>query len=119
MKKKKSSGHNLLGAWAFIIGLILAIIIALIGIGNVGVWAFIVLVVLGPIVGLVNITDQETMLYLVAAVAFLFTFSALSTIAIQLFNWTALANFFQLLNTFVAPAAAVVAIKALFKTSKN
>jgi len=119
MTKKKSSGHNLLGAWAFIVGLILAIIIALIGIGNVGVWAFIVLLALGLIVGLVNITDKETLSFLVAAIAFLFTFGALSTIAIQLFNWTALANFFQLLNTFVAPAAAVVAIKALFKVSKN
>lgn len=116
---KKKSGNNLLGAWAFIIGLILAIIIALVGIGNVGAWAFIVLVILGLIVGLLNITEQETVPYLVAAIAFLFTFSALSSIATTVFNWNALANFFYLLNTFVAPAAAVVAIKALFKASKN
>ena len=119
VKKKKSSVGNFLGAWAFIIGLILAIVIALIGTGSVGAWAFILLLVLGLIVGLFNISDQETVSYLVAAIAFLFTFSALSNIAITLFNWQALATFFQLLNAFVAPAAAIVAIKALFKTSRN
>jgi uncharacterized membrane protein len=102
-----------LGRWAFIIGLILAVIITLFGVEQT--WPIYVLLVLGLIVGLLNITEKEVSSFLIAAIAFMFTFSALSNVfvAVPAIGNT-IANFFTLVNAFIAPAAAVVAFKALF-----
>jgi hypothetical protein len=113
-------GNFKLGAWAFIIGLILAIIVAIIGGGATPEWAMIVLAILGVIVGLLNVTSSEVQKFLVAAIAFLLSFSALGTILTKIaLNWQGIGAFFNLLSIFMAPAAAVVAIKALFSIAKN
>jgi hypothetical protein len=111
-----------LGAWAFIIGLVLAIIIAVwSGLNKTATppWAVILLAVLGIIVGLLNITGAEVQKFLVAAIAFLLSFSSLGTVLKALVNWTGVDTFFYLLAVFIAPAAAIVAIKALFAIAKN
>jgi hypothetical protein len=106
------------GAWAFIIGLILAIIIAIIG--TDADWPVYVLLVLGLIVGLLNVSDKEVGDFLIAAIAFMLTFTALGKIAevLPVIGET-LGNFFVLVNAFIAPAAAVVAFKELFAHAKN
>ena len=111
------------GAWAFIVGLILAIVVALISaLGGAAVpqWAVIVLAIIGIIVGLLNVTGRESQRFLIAAIAFLLSFSSLGKVieALKL-NWVGLDVFFYLLSVFVAPAAAIVAIKALFAVSKD
>lgn len=111
------------GAWAFIIGLILAIVVALVSaLGGTAVptWAVIVLAIIGIIVGLLNVTGRETQRFLIAAIAFLLSFSSLGKVieALKL-NWVGVDTFFYLLSIFVAPAAAIVAIKALFAISKD
>lgn len=113
-------GNFKLGAWAFIIGLILAIIVAIISGGTTPEWAVIVLAILGIIVGLLNVKSSEVQKFLVAAIAFLLSFSALGTILTKIaLNWAAIGAFFNLLSIFMASAAAVVAIKALFTVAKN
>jgi hypothetical protein len=74
----------------------------------------------GLIVGLLNITGKEVGAFLIAAIAFMFTFTALGTVAegIPAVGAT-IASFFKLVNVFVAPAAAVVAFKELFARAKN
>lgn len=103
-----------LGGWAFVIGLIIAIVIALTG--NTANWALYLLVVLGLIVGLLNISDKEVNSFLIAAIAFMLTFGSLSAVFA---NWLPVARFLQLLVAFVAPAAAVVAFKALFAHTRD
>jgi hypothetical protein len=107
-----------IGGWAFVIGLILAVVIALLGIEQT--WPIYILLVLGLIVGLLNISDKEVGPFLIAAIAFMFTFTALSNVVevIPVVGGT-LAQFFSLVNAFVAPAAAVVAFKELFARAKN
>lgn len=108
------------GSIAFIVGLVLAAIIALFSALAVPMWAVIVLAVLGLIVGLLNISDKETSLFLVASVTFLLSFQALSSVLETLaFGWEAVGTFFRMLNVFIAPAAAVVAIKAIMKIAKD
>jgi len=107
-----------IGRWAFIIGLVLAVIIALLGTGYE--WPVYILLVLGLIVGLLNISDKEVGPFLVAAIAFMLTFMALGEIA-DAIPWIGvyLGNFFVMVRAFIAPAAAVVAFKELFAHTRN
>ncbi len=116
----KAKPDFMLGRISFVVGLILAAIIAIFSAVIVPVWAIYVIAVLGIIVGLLNITDQEITTFLIAAIAFILSFQALSSILANLaFGWTAVPTFFNLMNVFIAPAAAIVAIKALFTTAKR
>jgi uncharacterized membrane protein len=113
-------GSFKLGVWAFIIGLILAIIIAIVSGPVVPQWAVIVLAILGIIVGLLNVTSAEVQKFLIAAIAFLLSFKSLGDVLTTLAGgWGGIGTFFNLLSVFMAPAAAVVAIKALFALAKD
>lgn len=106
------------GGLAFVIGLILAIIIALFG--TVGSWATWVLAFLGFVVGLFNVTGKETGRFLLASIAFIVTFNSLGAVfSIIPVIGVAIQSFFGLMVVFVAPATAVVAISSLISITKN
>jgi hypothetical protein len=112
------------GVWAFLVGLILAIVVALLSGANAPPWAIIVLAILGLIVGLLNVTATEVQKFLVATIAFLLSFQALGNVFVEFSKafgaWTGIiGNFFNLVSIFMAPAAIVVAIKALFSIAKE
>jgi hypothetical protein len=112
------------GVWAFLIGLLLAIIVALLSGSTAPEWAIIVLAILGVIVGLLNVTAAEVQKFLVAAIAFLLSFQALGNVFIEISkafgSWAGIiGNFFNLISIFMAPAAIVVAIKALFSIARD
>ena len=111
------------GVWAFIIGILGAIIISLIAAfgGEMPGWAPIVLAVLGLLVGILNVSPSETKAFLIAAIAFMISFTSLSEIA-GLFGSSAakaLGTFFSLMGVFIAPAAAVVALLAILYISRD
>jgi len=110
-----------MGGWAFLIGLILAVVVAIISASAVPTWAVIVLGILGLVVGLMNVTDKEVMLFLVAGLSFLLSFQSLSNIftTVTLGLGAAISTFFDLLSIFIAPAIAIVAVKALFEMTKD
>ena len=111
---------NSIGGIAFVVGLGLAAIVAVVASNSPPVWAIGLLAVLGLIVGVLNVKDKEVIPFLVASIAFLVSFSALSATIQQLaFGWDAIASFFSLMNVFVAPAAGVVAILTLFRMAKD
>jgi hypothetical protein len=114
------------GVWAFLVGLILAIVVALLSGSPAPDWAIIVLVILGLLVGLLNVTASEVQKFLIATIAFLLSFQALGSVFVKfselgaLISLTAaIGNFFNLISVFMAPAAIVVAIKALFSIAKE
>lgn len=114
----EKGGFNF-GVWAFMIGLIMAILIALLA-PTAPSWAVIVLTILGIIVGLLNVSAKEVEKFLVAAIAFLLSFQSLSNVFMTMLGgWVAIGNFFNLISVFMAPAAAVVAIKALYNLARN
>jgi len=110
-----------IGPLAFILGIIIAIVSALTG---TVFWA---LGVLGLIVGLLNITEKETSQFLIASLTFLVSVNVLSATITKLVNLIPFVN--EWLNfidpllanvaLFVAPAAGVVALKALYVISKD
>ena len=98
-----------IGHWAFIVGVLLAIVAGLIPqLQTVTVtW---ILVILGLVVGLLNITAKETTEFLVAVIALMIVGSAGAIPALGGIVLAILANIVAL----SAPAALIVALKAIY-----
>ena len=121
MPKKKRSFMGKFGPWAFVLGLVIAAISALTK------RFYTILSLLGIIVGLMNISEDELTEYLIASLTFLVSVSALySTLAVLIKSVPFISNLsgylYPLLGNitlFIAPGAAVVALKALYNLSKD
>lgn len=108
---KKSSAK--LGVWAFIVGLIIAIIAAFFGMNNTWV---IVLGILGIIVGLLNITNREVMLYLLASITLMISAGSLNAVVGKVVYFSV---FLGYVIAFVAPGAAIVSLRALYEVARK
>ncbi len=112
-----------LGPWAYILGVVIAILAGFIMPANAMI--ALVLGVLGLIVGLLNITDKEVQLFLVASIAFIVGASSLAAVAAGVLAGAplgvaaGLVSALQYLVSFTAPAAAIVGLLALYKLSKD
>jgi hypothetical protein len=104
---------EMVGKWAFIIGLVLAVVVGYIFQAEWVIW---VLAVLGVIVGLLNVTREDTERFLLAAIAFALSVTALSTVPVLGLSIT---NILGYVAAFVAGAMVVVALKALFQTARS
>lgn len=114
MAKKEAQ----IGVAAFVIGLLIAIVL--------GIWpalmtptnTALVLGVLGIIVGLLNVTDKELDRYLMANITFLVGATALAFFANAVPAVGAyLGAIVWNISMFVAPGAAVVALKELYEVA--
>ncbi len=108
------SRKNFLGSWAFLVGVVLAVVLGLVGTID-GTWT-IVLVVIGLIVGLLNVTAKETMPFLMSGTVLIIV-SALGggfLAEVQI-----LADMVNALLVIFVPATIIVAIKNVFNLSKN
>ena len=114
------------GAWAFLLGVIVAIIAALVAVYAAAAsgWVAFLLVILGLIVGFLNVQDKQITGFLIAAIALMVMGAAGGTVlgSIDLVLPTIgtlidaiLAN----ISVFVAPAALVVALKEVVNISKS
>src|SRR3989344_5397160 len=114
-----------LGSWAVLLGLVLAVLSALVALdANLGNMITLLLVVIGVVVGLLNVTDKETVAFLVASIAFMVSVGGLAPLVIALggasgFVGGFVAKMLSNIAVFVAPAAAIVAIKAIYDISKD
>jgi hypothetical protein len=106
---------GLIGFWAFILGLIIAVICGVILPQNTII--IIVLIILGLIVGFLNITAKEIMLFLVATIALIVVgnvFAPLTMLGIG----KILGSILGYVAALMAPAAIIAAIKALWSVGK-
>jgi hypothetical protein len=117
MAKAKRSVASQVGFWAFVLGLVIALVFGILsglGIAMGAMTAIIViLIILGLVVGFLNITAKEILLFLVATIALIVVggvFAPLKAFAIGAMLDAILA----LVATLMAPAAVVAAIKALW-----
>ena len=110
---------DLIGRWAFIVGIIIAVLAAFITTVSTSTVLF-VLFILGLIIGALNITKKNTTEFLISIIA-LVMIGSLGALAIgQLttvvgYLQTILSNF----TVFVAAAALVVSLKTIIATSKK
>jgi len=102
-----------IGKWAFIIGLVIAV---LAGLFFQPGWVIWILAILGVIVGLINVTAEETRGFLLASIALTLSATALNTLPIV---GTALSYILPFVVAFVAGATIVVALKELFQTARK
>jgi uncharacterized membrane protein len=113
--------------WAFVAFVIIAIVMGLIvgymvnqsysNTATVDSDVTLILLVLGIIVGLVKITAKEVTPFLIAAIALIAAsisnvWSPLTTINALLYDWAT--YIVHYITAFVAPAAVIIAIKAVF-----
>ena len=103
---------DIIGKWAFIIGLVIAV---LAGLFYQPAWAIWVLAILGVIVGLLNVTGEDTRGFLLAAIALTLSATALNTIPLV---GTAFSLVLPFVVAFVAGATIVVALKVLFQAAR-
>ena len=115
---KYKKGGNKIGSWAFLIGVILAVlfgIITAIG-GGIGPGMVYVLVVLGIVIGLLNIADEETSSFLLSGTALVIV-SALGqnvTSGVPVFD-----GILNVLIMLFVPATVIIALKNVFALAKN
>ncbi len=101
-----------IGWWAFVVGLVLAVIF---GFTDSQSWNGL-LVVLGLVVGFLNITEKEVVTFLVASIALMSAGSANLSILGGLGSM--FSSVLESVVVFVAPAAVVAAVKAVYGTAK-
>jgi hypothetical protein len=106
-KKNNAKG---LGWWAFIAGLIIAVVAGYTG--RVPDWTWL-LVVLGLVVGYFNISKSEAVPFLLSTVALIVAGSAeLGSL------WAPISGMLEAVVIFVAPAAIVVAVKTVYEIAQ-
>jgi len=110
----KSKKGNVIGAWAFLVGVILAVVFGYIGITPT---IALVLAVIGLIVGLLNVADEETTPFLLSG-AVLIIASSMGAGAVTVLGASAGDVLNGLLLIFV-PATIIVAIKNVFSLAHN
>ncbi len=109
---------GLIGFWAFIIGLILAVVAGIFFPHHTTI--ILVLLVLGLLIGLLNITDKESTPFLVATIALVVVGMASNVFApITAFKiGEIMGQILTLVAALMAPAAIVVVVKTLWAVGK-
>lgn len=111
-----------MGEWAFIIGVLIAVVIGLFSgklTGDTQGWLILVLVVLGLVVGFLNVTATESTPFLIAAAALLITGTTGGSLAIIPTIGTYLQGIVLSIAVFVTPAAIIVALKTIQSLAKD
>jgi hypothetical protein len=115
MAIEKARVLGLVGFWAFILGLAIAVICGLVLPGNAII--VLILVLLGIIIGCLNVTAKETQALLLASIALIVVgnaFAPLTFLGIDKFIGGILAY----ITVLVAPAAVIAAIKTIWAIGK-
>ena len=109
-----------IGQWAFIVGVLLAILFGFIPTKWESV-ATLLLVVLGLVVGFLNVTEKESTPFLVAAAALMITANAGTNLSVikPVVLGDFLQNAVEKIGVFVAPAAVIVALKSIQSLAKD
>ena len=106
----------MIGFWAFIIGLILAVIAGIWFPAET--WVILVLLALGLIMGFLNISDKQSMMFLIAIIALLAVGNVFRSItALDIGKY--LGHILTLVGALVTPAAFIVAAKSLWTIGKS
>ena len=119
------SRENLVGAYAFLVGVILAIIVGLFQkslVGPASSLPYALLVILGLMVGFLNVGDKESNTFLLASVSLVVVSALGNNTLIFISNISPILSYLNnvlsaLLIMFV-PATVIVALKTVFSIAK-
>ncbi|MEM5871514.1 MAG: hypothetical protein QW051_01440 [Candidatus Aenigmatarchaeota archaeon] len=102
---------QLIGRWAFIVGLVISVIAGFI---TLDATLYAALVVLGIIVGFLNVTGEEVQRFLLGTVALMLVASSLSSVLGEIIG-----GILSAFTAFVAGAALLVALKEVYTITKS
>ena len=111
---------NLIGSWAFLIGVILAVIAGLFTSSlsaNLATALSAILIIIGLIVGLFNVTGKEVGPFLISGLALIIASAFGNAVIVR--TLPALGGVLMALLTVFIPATIIVAIKNVFTLAKN
>jgi hypothetical protein len=118
MEKKNSIAA--MGRWAFLIGIVVALIAGLVTKMIGQEWTMSILIVMGLIVGFFNVTESETKDYLMASVSMVIvTWIGGDIIGNVAVVGEYLKNVLNAMTIFVVPATILVALKAIYSLAKD
>ena len=123
------SRENFLGAWAFLVGVVLAVIIGLSttflpipALVNYSKQIYATLVFLGIIVGAMNVTGKDSQTFLIAGAVLVivsrFGMDSVSGSVIGIDLRDAVTSVFSALLVLFAPATIIVALKTVFSIAR-
>ena len=110
----KLNKGNLIGSWAFLAGVVLAVILGLFNLAS-GLW-LIALIIIGLVVGLLNIAGKEVMPFLLSGVVLVIASSQGNNL---LGNVPYVGTILAALMAIFVPATIIVAIKNVFSMAKS
>ena len=110
----KMQKGSMIGRWAFLIGVVIAVVLGLLG--GINSTLSIVLVVIGLIVGLLNVADEEATPFLMSG-AVLIIASSLGSDAVSVIE--GVANVLDAMLLIFVPATIIVAIKNVFSLARH
>ena len=102
------------GRWAFLIGIILAVLFG--AIGTLSTWVLWVLIIAGLIVGLMNIADEEVSPFLMSGIILIIA-SALGGNILDVLPL--IGGILQAILVLFVPATIIVAVKHVFSFAKH
>jgi hypothetical protein len=123
------SRENTLGAWAFLVGVVLAVLIGLsttlVSIPALTIYSrqiYAILILLGITVGFMNVTGKESQTFLIAGAVLVivsrFGMDSVSGTVIGIGVGDAVRSIFAALLALFAPATIIVALKTVFSIAK-
>lgn len=118
------SKENLLGAYAFLIGVVLAVILGLFNesLESAGGLFYTALILIGLIVGAMNTDDKSSQIFLFAGLSIVIVgalgVDALKYITLDNYVVSSLRNVLGSLSLLFIPATVVVALKTVFSMAK-
>lgn len=118
------SRENLLGAYAFLVGVVLAVVFGLFNesLESAGGLFYSALILIGLVVGFMNTADRDSMTFLIASLSLVIVGSlgtdGLRYITLDNYVVTSLRNVLGSLLLLFVPATIVVALKTVFSMAK-
>ena len=111
-----------MGEYAYLVGLLVAVLAGVAtaaGVGGSAVsWAGLLVVILGIVVGLMNVDEKETMTFLVATIALVVAGSGQVFTALPAVG-TYLDQIVGFIALFAAPAAILTSVKAVHEVASD
>ena len=114
MQKKTEGNMNMIGSWAFLIGVILVVVFGLF-VGSISTKMTYLIIALGILVGLLNVTSQEVRPFLTAGTVLVIVSSLGENVieSLPLFQ-----RVLQYLTILFVPATIIVALKSVFSMAR-
>jgi uncharacterized membrane protein YccC len=108
---------NSSGSWAFLIGVLIALIIGIVGYYvNMPTWLSIILVLIGLIIGITNVTAKEAHAFMIAGTVLVIVSSLAGGVFVGI--W-AIKNILEAILMLFTPAVIITAIKEVWSIAKS